>query len=78
MPDGVEEKIRSSWPEIEIEAAAMEAKLLWDKVEVPQTELLRLLEELISLGLSIRSVGRREATLEEVFVRLTNNEGEKT
>ena len=48
--------------------------LIWPD-QIPQRDFLHLLEKLDQEGLTILHAGRREATLEEVFVLLTSKNG---
>ena len=49
--------------------------ILSGKDNLPQADLLQLLDQLDADGFVIQQVGRREATLEEVFVHLTSEGG---
>jgi len=52
-----------------------ETIILSGKDNLPQADLLQLLDQLDADGFVIQQVGRREATLEEVFVHLTSEGG---
>ena len=77
LPEGLGDKIVHERPGMMIDSEADETLITWTGAEVSQEDVLNFLGQLNSLGLSIRSVGKREATLEEVFVRLTGGETEK-
>jgi len=64
-------RIRQVFPLLSAATDGGTTVLTWSN-STPQRELLDLLELLDAEGLPISHVGRREATLEEVFVRLTS------
>ncbi|MCK4451696.1 MAG: hypothetical protein KAX26_14015, partial [Anaerolineae bacterium] len=67
-------RVREAFPLLSAVADGETTVLSWSN-SAPQRDLLSLLNVLDTEGLSILHVGRREATLEEVFVRLTSEGG---
>ena len=66
--------VREAFPLLSAVADGETTVLSWSN-SAPQRDILSLLNVLDTEGLSILHVGRREATLEEVFVRLTSEGG---
>ncbi len=73
LPDDVLARLRGLYPDLEATTADGLTSLSWSD-HVSQREMMGLLNALDTEGLPILHVGRREATLEEVFVQLTDEE----
>ena len=71
IDEGTLARVRETFPLLSAATDGGTTVLTWSN-STPQRELLDLLELLDAEGLPIAHVGRREATLEEVFVRLTS------
>lgn len=65
------QRLQQDFPELSAELEGGKTSLSWVD-HAPQRELIRLLNRLDTEGLPIEQVGRRAATLEEVFVLLTS------
>jgi len=76
LPADLSDQITARYPEMAVSANETHTELAWSKPGLSQPELLAFLGEIDAMGLVLRQVGRREATLGEVFVRLTSEEGE--
>jgi hypothetical protein len=69
--DGTLTRLQDVFPMLSADAKDGQTVLAWSD-HVSQPEVLKLLNFLNDEGLPILQMGRREATLEEVFVRLTS------
>jgi len=63
------ERLKNHYPEVRIRHRTGQVNLTWPSA--PQGHVLQLLQELDDWGIEILYVGRRQPTLEEVFLALT-------